>query len=1126
MNNLVSVLRQITKELILEGGNAADALIDTKLKAQPENADSDMSYSKIEDHDLSMVLPVKYGVFPDSEDQTFVGKILYFLSGRDLLDSNVPPRFLLGSTRLAALKKYGSDVITTDDVETSDVITMASEKKVDYGDLDIDVSFLASPKEIVSAIEELDPATYAAKAGNGKVHIAIKVDDRVFQIDLVDISKNRDVKKFLNKSSFVDLASNIKGAFSIILLRSVAAAMELSEGDAFESIMNSAKENPDSPFSKLLKKQDKLGWRAVGARFSLGDQGLKLVLDLRKPMKDNPSKMSRKTIDIDSKARIGYENLDALAKTILNSDDADGSTIYHATKLAEFLGKYKNSHQLHNIWKMFTNSADMNLRGTIPEEEYQSGMKELARLMKQEWVPQAVEPITEGKTSIGRFLGSNKFSDKDALEVVKVLVDETDNQGKPFVTVDLTNNSAVQLVEKMDSMFCHFGLDERGKFFMESSNSGRVYKENVKQKFGFSEDLYESFMYLSKNNSFQDSLKDIKKKVGPFRYDAELFPVLTHEGNSQGDIVFVGTPYSKSKFGTKGAFVLFSCKLWNQSNQNWVSVNPQQNNQLTSLLKYESVQSGWADDWKIYTNDQDMAMKGKVRIKIGQILSGYLDTEENYQKALSILSNKKMTPEKKKIVEELNRVRNEIQDALNGLANNSKSKLGGTESYIEGLILKIKRPNGDVYEVKGTSDLFDERKEFYWKDRTNALNLEKSLERHFLKDVLGLHSSDPATLNRIINQAADAFVPESEGKRRKSEFLETLIPYLRNNDIDFNEIKRKSKESLKLFINEFKNIKSEFKSRIKELDKDTIKKTINIFNLIESKITKIKEFVNSNLKEKQFFIMMLDSLIGRRVDKLINFEAGNGINPKDEFRKKVIIWNGRAQPWHVGHDAMIQKGKKLLDKLGGDAVYIMLVKGENTSENSDENPLSGDEQYELVSSVYKDDPQVIVSTRYPKSGYILDLIQNVYKDGHKVIGWLAGGDRVGEYSKNLRSFSPNTFTQDHSYSPIDRDASGDVLVKMIETPRIMSGTKARELAKKVPFDQFIDKVAPQNISKQARKNYLDAYEKMKSPDEMNEISAMGAAGGGAVEGAAGIESKKEAMISEVMNYLIKSLSQE
>jgi len=133
---------------------------------------------------------------------------------------------------------------------------------------------------------------------------------------------------------------------------------------------------------------------------------------------------------------------------------------------------------------------------------------------------------------------------------------------------------------------------------------------------------------------------------------------------------------------------------------------------------------------------------------------------------------------------------------------------------------------------------------------------------------------------------------------------------------------------------------------------------------------------------------------------------------------------------------------------------------------------------------------------------------------------------VGEYSKNLRSFSPNTFTQDHSYSPIDRDASGDVLVKMIETPRIMSGTKARELAKKVPFDQFIDKVAPQNISKQARKNYLDAYEKMKSPDEMNEISAMGAAGGGAVEGAAGIESKKEAMISEVMNYLIKSLSQE
>ena len=81
-------------------------------------------------------------------------------------------------------------------------------------------------------------------------------------------------------------------------------------------------------------------------------------------------------------------------------------------------------------------------------------------------------------------------------------------------------------------------------------------------------------------------MRDIFDRAGPFRYDAELFPVLTHKGTKNGDIIFVGTPYSKEKLGSKGAFVLFSCKLWATGRQTWDAVSPEKSVELTKLMKY------------------------------------------------------------------------------------------------------------------------------------------------------------------------------------------------------------------------------------------------------------------------------------------------------------------------------------------------------------------------------------------------------------------------------------------------------------------------------------------------------------------------------------------------------------
>ena len=1142
MNGIQQTLHKLVIEMLAEGGKAADSLIQNKLSIHPDNSSRELSYSKISDGDLGMILPEKFGVFPDGDDQTYIGKLLHHLGSRGMIDST-PPTFQVGSTRLAALKRYGSDVVSTDQYETDDVINMASQKKTDYGDLDIDVVFKSTGKDIAEEIERFDPSIYATKLGRDEVHVAVRMGNRVFQIDLLDVSNSRATKQFFQKSSFVDLASEVKGAFSIILLRAVAAAMDLKQGDAFEAVLASAENNPDTEFSKILQKQKKLGWTPVGARFSLGERGLKLVLDLRKPKRNDPTKMSRKTIDVESESRIGFDNLDSLAQTILDHPDASGSTIYHATRLADFIGKNKSRSQTDEIWSNFVDSADRNLKGGITSEEYNLGMKAIAGFLKKEWQP-SIQPLTEARAGIGRFSGANKFTKKSALHVLRTLVDETNNEGKSSFDVEFDKNSSVELVEKMDSMFCHFGLDKRGAFFMESSNSGPVYAKNVEKRFGFNTDLLESFKYLQGNESFQDSLKDIFNRAGAFRYDAELFPVLTHKGTGKGNIIFVGTPYSKDKLGKYGAFVLFSCKLWNTDRQSWYAVSPEKNNELTNILKYESEKSGWSTDWKIYTNNEDMQLEGSFHVELGPVLANYLKDKRSFENAISIISNRKKTAEKEELTSELERVGEGLQNALNTFADQSTSNLGGAGSYIEGVVLKIKKANGDVFEVKGTSQEFDERKKVFWEDRVNALNLEKAIENHYAKEILGTKTTQPAALNRAIRSAAEKFQPSTTGDNRKVEFLEFLMPFLTDKEIDFKDVKKRAKEAFRTFIKEYKSSLSNFKSKKADLDPDSVRKTEEFYGQIKSKLDKLRQAVYSGLSGKSYYISLLNAILGFRVDRIVNFEVGTGRDPKDDFRKKVIIWNGRAQPWHVGHDAMIKKGKKMLKELGADAVYIMLVKGSGTSKDKSKNPLSEKDQYDLVTSVYDGDPQVVVADKFPKSGFIVDLLEDIHDKGHKVVGWLAGADRIGEYQKTLRAFSPSLYLEDHDYSPIDKDENGDVLVKMIETPRIMSGTQAREMALKAGFDEFYSNVAPKDISVNAKDQYKNAYDKIRESNQIEEISTTAsiegspAAGGGAFGNMSrdNKEEKKrsrlnmsnsviqqEAKINEVMNYLLQEI---
>jgi hypothetical protein len=1051
------------------GGHAVQALLPT-LAGQEDNSARKLYVGKINDSDLEMLMPKRYGVFPLNGDQSYIGHLLSFLGKKGLIDKNYAPTFMFGSTRLAALKQYGRDAIWTDPLETDDIIQIANAKKVEFGDLDLDVTLLSDKKNIVAAINQIDPSTFAARLV-GDIHVAIRLGDKVVQVDLVDVPKEKQGQNFHKKnwSSFVDLAAGVKGAMGTRLLRAVTANMDISPHEALDALFEFANKNPEASFSIALQRKIQNGYKPVRARFSLGGEGVKLAVDLKK-IKDDKELLDK--VDFDINPRAGYNDLDNLAKTVLQQQEAKSTDIFHAVNLAAFVKKYKKN-KINSIWNYFIEICEKTLKGHIDDTDYKTGIEELGKILGTT----NMGLINEARESVGRFLGKNQFSNIEMIELLDAIVTETNSKGKEQIKINLKEDPVIDMVEKMDSSFCQFGIDRSGKFFMESSNSGPVYETTINQKWGLI-DLTEPFNYLNKNQKFQSSLKKIFKTIGPFKYDAEMFPVLTHKGNEKNEIVFIATKYRKEKFGNFGAFVVFKTWLWNDHSLSWFRPEPQRNVHLTELIKHEAKSGGWDKDWKIYTNDSDMKLPGILTINLGRVLTEFLASPHMVERAKYILQQRGRTKEKEYLVNEIDIIRSNLQDALDAFANNTHSVLGDSQSHIEGVVLRVKTRSGDIFEVKGTSAEFELQKEYLWHDRIEIMNLETKLENQIIKDVLKLKTNQPAALNKIISQAAEEFITQQSGQNKKTEFIRFLVPQMIEGENDFDLTKSNAFNVLNQIEREQDILLQSFKQNEPNLDVDTIRKTTDVYEAFKNKFQSFKRMMHSPLNGTEFYVQLFNAVLGFRIEKFMNFSEELS-TVEEEKREKVIIWTGRAQPWHKGHDAMIRKGKMMLENLGATKILIMIVKGGLSSTNLDENPLNEKEQIELIYSLYRNDPQVEIYKRFPKSSFITDIVEHLSSTGYTVAGWLAGSDRFSDYRKAIRGFNPAKFKQTHEYSPILFDHSGTPKVQMIETPRIMSGTKAREMAKELDFRTWLQEVAPESADKTAMRVYLTIYNKLR-----------------------------------------------
>ena len=762
-------------------------------------------------------------------------------------------------------------------------------------------------------------------------------------------------------------------------------------------------------------------------------------------------------------------------------------------KMAEWLfGKgstWQTINSFEEVLKQFEQNKYFNKKYSNYKEEILEKFKEtlkpdqLEALQASDMGNLFKESINEGRESIGRFSGKQEFSNAEFLKLLQKLVEETGNAGKSSFTIDLLEDPSVDMVEKMDASFIHFGVNKDGKFFMESNYSGEVTLDNAQEVFGFRKESIDSFMYLQNNKKFQTALQQIFKTYGPIRFDSEMFPVFTHEGSKSGDVVFASTRYRKEKFGKFGGSVVFKCSKWSEEKGEWIRPEPSVSSEIISNFK--KISSGFQGEWKIYSNDEDMRLPGVIKVELDQ-LAEYI-TPENIGNTLSIL-RKKDSPEKDAILSMIATLRTQLQDALNNYADKASSKLGDKNSNVEGVVLRVKAKDGEVFEVKGTSQKFTEQAKIIWEDRKKSEDAKEEFLNSVKLTVLQLPKSPDKNILSSLDKAIKDSKMEAPTREKYLQFaIQSIVPNissaLQTMEKDLNVAIYKAREEIKSIVKSINNKKG-------VLDSDSERKSFDYTNNF-TKLLNDYEIIGTSkgAKEKKYFAL-LEKYFGGKLQAIVP-------NPSQKPEKEVavepvriILWNGRAQPWHKGHDAMIQLGKNKLASLKADKVVIMIVKGGKSSKDLSENPLNEKEQYDLVSAIYKNDKQVDVVEKFPSNVFgVLDLVS---KNNYMIVGWLAGEDRIGEYQNVINKFDAQRFLTDHATLAIYIDEkTQEKKVSFIKTERLFSGTKSRTLIKdpNVTFEQWLKTVAPSNLSSEAKKEYEKVYNIIKErvPDNIQEI---------------------------------------
>ena len=504
--------------------------------------------------------------------------------------------------------------------------------------------------------------------------------------------------------------------------------------------------------------------------------------------------------------------------------------------------KFENANSFEKLFSLLKSNKFKypNLRADIIDE-YKKTLKSQSHSD-----PMELKEIISEKMSIQRFSGANEMTDKEFINLMYKI--------NPLIkngTIDLSVSNDFYAIEKMDASPCHWGMLENKKFFLESANSGPV-TINEAEKFNnpYTIHFYQALKFLNSYQPIQSKINAVYNKFGAFSIFSEMFPVLSHKGDEFGDFIFASTKYNKEKFGNKGAFVCFS------------SIPSDKFDGMMTILNDTKDQ-----EWKIYINDQ-VRLMGQLQFDLSGIKS-WISSPEKLQSSLKLLSSReKNNPEQNALKDLISNVKKQLQSELNRYANEINSFLGKESGRypVEGVIVRVKLPDGNFF-VKGTSEMFHHIAQTTWGTRKELGEIEKTMEGEFLKDVLGLSTSQPAALNRAIEEIKPTI--NGSGEEYLNALAYKLIQKLRVREITGEEAKKladnvfkRSSENLNKIVGDWKNLQ-----KSKKIDPDTIDKTNNNLNDMIEKFERLKSVIITNkYSGKEYLVYLARFLLKKRLE--------------------------------------------------------------------------------------------------------------------------------------------------------------------------------------------------------------------------------------------------------------------
>jgi len=347
-------LVQIRKSLLLEGGNAAEKLLPSLQQVYGKP----LTYTKISQKDLGTVF------------DTTVVEILDALKTNGLISQDYQPKYTLGSTRLAA--DIAGKPVSRYAHEDPSIVAKATMAKQEFGDLDIDIELQPGKtmKDVVAVLSKVDPSRIAVKDAGTEANVAARINDKVIQIDVVNVGGDRQNMEFQQSSSHADTAQNIKGFTHKVFLACIVQTLPFNSDDKIK-LAEIIKNHAD--IQKWISKGYKL---TNMGRFLLGPKGLRVVVDMSKE-----GIKGRKTIDVEDAERVTSQDLDKLAQVVLQSDNVSREDMMSATKMAEYIAKNRPD-RIEEIWNLFNDKMKYAITdGRISEQDAKHALEVIGGIL-------------------------------------------------------------------------------------------------------------------------------------------------------------------------------------------------------------------------------------------------------------------------------------------------------------------------------------------------------------------------------------------------------------------------------------------------------------------------------------------------------------------------------------------------------------------------------------------------------------------------------------------------------------------------------------------------------------------------------------------------------------------------